>query len=312
MDEHPSPAGGRQAARPADLNLDVLREVLRDLGLEKSRLAKALVASLLWPTTQRFAWLAANFDGLVEERGLVAAARWIVPQLYSKVRVEANAEVPQDGPLLVASNHPGGGDGLLLASLLGRRDLKIVVSGLSILRSLRCTARHLIYVPRTGSERMLVIRQVIRHLREDGALLIFPSGSVDPDPDVLPGAERALDRWSPSLGVILRSVPQTQVQLSILSSIVKPDYVGNPLARLRGELRDRQKSAEMLQVIQQLYFPGSVRITARLSLSDAMNAGELHADDPAFLTQALIGRARRLLEQHQAGRPGGVAGATAA
>jgi hypothetical protein len=312
MDEHSQPDPSGQASRSADIHIDVIREILRDLGLEKTHVARALVGSVLWPTTQRFAWMAANFDQLVEEHGLVAAARWIVPQFYPKVRVEASAPVPESGPLLVASNHPGGGDGLVLASLLGRRDLKIVVSGLQLLRNLRCTTRHLIYVPRTGSERMLVIRQMVRHLRQNGALLVFPSGTVDPDPDVLPGAEKALDRWSPSLGIILRSVPQTKVQLSILSSVVKPDFIGNPLARWRGELRDRQKSAEMLQIIQQLYFPDSVRITARLSFSDAMDAEDLHSDDPVRMTRTLIRRARGLLEQHQASRPDNVAGAASA
>jgi len=292
--------------------MDLLREILRDLGLEKRRLTRAVLASLLWPTTQPFAWMAANFDRLVEERGIVAAARWVVPQLYQQIKVEVNAAVPESGPLLIASNHPGGVDGLVLASLLGRRDLKIVVSGMAILRDLRCAAKHLICVPRTGNERMLVIREIIRHLRGNGALLIFPSGNVDPDPDVLPGAESALERWSPSLGLILQSVPQTKVQLSILSGIVKPDFLANPLARLRAELRDRQKLAEMLQIIQQLHFPGSVRVTARLSLSAAMSIEELQGEDPIRLTRSLIRRAHQLLEQHQAGRPGGVSGTASA
>ncbi len=41
------------------------------------------------------------------------------------------------------------------------------------------------------------------------AVLIFPTGRIDPDPALSPEAVHDLGKWSPSIEIILRHVPQT-------------------------------------------------------------------------------------------------------
>jgi hypothetical protein len=140
---------------------------------------------------------------------------------------------------------------------------------------------------------------MIRHLRDGGSVLIFPSGNVDPDPAILPGADRALDGWSRSLDLLLRSVPETRVLLTIVSDVLLPSLALNPLTRLRKELRDRQKIAEFLQVSLQMILRWGPSLTARLSLGEPLGAADLqdraHGESP---THVLVDNAKRLLADH--------------
>jgi len=79
---------------------------------------------------------------------------------------------------------------------------------------------------------MVAIRAGIRHLRDGGALLIYPSGIVDPDPDLAPGLAESIDTWSGSLDVFLRRAPQTCVVPTIVSNVLSRRYFDNPLVRI--------------------------------------------------------------------------------
>jgi hypothetical protein len=96
-------------------------------------------------------------------------------------------------------------------------------------------------------------------------LLIFPSGRVEPDPAVLPGASQAMSNWSPSLEVILRRVPDAQVLITIASGVVSPHFLNHPLIRFWREKRDPQIVAEVLQIIIQMVFPNRVRLSPNIS-----------------------------------------------
>jgi hypothetical protein len=190
-------------------------------------------------------------------------------------------------------------DGLAIVASLERTDLKVVATDIPFVRGLPATARHLIYISLEPHARAGALRSVIGHLRDGGSVLIFPSGNVDPDPAVLPGAERALDGWSRSLDLIMRSVPETRVLLTIVSDVLLPALVRNPLTRLRTELRDRQKLAEFLQVSMQMLLRWGPALTARLSLSEPLRALELQAEEAGLTpTRALVENAKRLLAEH--------------
>jgi hypothetical protein len=58
---------------------------------------------------------------------------------------------------------------------------------------------------------------------------------------------------------------------------------------------------EFGQVLQQLFFPGSLYLSPRLSFAPPVTLDELRADSPAGrLLPALIGREKRLLAEHLA------------
>ncbi len=57
---------------------------------------------------------------------------------------------------------------------------------------------------------MAAARSGIRHLQNGGALLLFGTGLIDPDPAVYPGAEKEIENWSPSIDLFLRHVPECE------------------------------------------------------------------------------------------------------
>ncbi len=290
------------AAKVQVLRRQSTDEVMKARGLTPNGRTRAVLAPLLYRPATRFSEIAADFDRRVSEEGLVEAARWALGALWAKVVVSLREAVPQEGPLLIAANHPGTVDGLAIAATVGRPDLKIVASGLPFLRSLPRTAQHLIYATRDPHQRMGVVRAMVRQLKQGGAVLVFPSGKVDPDPAVLPGAEEALNTWSPSAGLVLRAVPETKVVVGVVSGVLSERHLQHPIVRLGREIRQKQLLAEMLQVIRQMLTQTGEMLTARLSLDVPVAASQLmrHNLGAADLTQALVQRARALLREHLA------------
>lgn len=283
----------------AELSRTLQQEIWKALGLSPDTRLQHLFRPVIGPPVRRFAQLAADFDRTVAESGFLEAIRGVLPRFVSGLEVAGQSHLPTSGPLLVVANHPGGADALAVAASLPRNDLKLVVSALPFIRELPNSARHLIYTARLDThQRMEVVRSAIRHLREGGALLIFPRGVVEPDPEVLPGASESLADWSPSLGIIARSVPQLEIVTAIVSGVLSRTSLRNPIAKLRKEPRERQKLAEILQLIQQMLFPRRMVVNARLSFGSPLSAAELYDQDARSITQQVVDRARKLLDDH--------------
>jgi hypothetical protein len=254
----------------------------------------------MWPPAQRFAELASNFDRQVANGGICEAARWILPRFCQSIDCTQEREIPTEGPLLVLSNHPGGVDGLLIAAALPRDDLKIVASGVPFIRGLPHTGNSLIYSSHDTHARMSVIRQMIRHLKADGSVLIFPSGTVDPDPSLILGAAQALRDWSPSVSLLIRKVPQVRVVVGMVSGVLSPASLRNPLIRLRHGQRQRQKLAEFLQISRQLFFPRSVSISPKITLGKLLSFEDILVDGRDAIRCMIESEANRLLHLHTA------------
>ncbi len=247
----------------------------------------------------RFARVADKFDRYVAEFGFREAAMRILP-VFAKGFEARNVEnVPREGPLLITSNHPGTCDSLVIAASIPRPDLKIVAADNPFIASVRHAAENLIYTTLDVHERMMVVRKVIRHLQDGGAVLIFPSGSIDPDPALSLQASDDLGNWSPSLELMLRRVPQTRVLLTIVSGVLSAHWRRNLFIRMLGDDHKQRSVAEVLQVIQQMIFPNSVNVTPRLSFANPLTTDELAAKGQRIM-DAMIERARCLLEDHMA------------
>ena len=176
----------------------------------------------LWFPAHRFASLAVTFDGYIGEYGLTRGCSAHDLEICAVILRRGNVEnIPREGPLLITSNHPGTIDSLVITANIPRPDLKIVATGIPFVQNLRNAADHLIYTPRKGiHERMIVVRSAIRHLQDGGAVLIFPSGRIDPDPALSPEEAKELGRWSHSVELMLEQVPQTQVLLTVISDVL--------------------------------------------------------------------------------------------
>jgi putative hemolysin len=181
----------------------LLEEIYKLFGATQEALSGKALHALFRRPTLRLAALSAEFELRAREFGLPEASRWMVQHFVQEVRIKREAEIPERGPLLITSNHPGMVDGFIVADVLPRPDLKIVVSNLPFFTSLQALREHVIYTTKQTHERLTVVRKAIRHLRSGGALLIFPGGDIEPDPAVLPGMRSALDRWSSSIEIMI-------------------------------------------------------------------------------------------------------------
>jgi 1-acyl-sn-glycerol-3-phosphate acyltransferase len=248
----------------------------------------------------RFASLAVTFDTYVAEYGLREAAQRILSNFITHFEARNLENIPREGPLLITSNHPGTIDSLVITANIPRPDLKIVATGIPFIESLRNAADHLIYTPRKGiHERMIVVRSAIRHLQDGGAVLIFPSGQIDPDPALSPVEAKEFRRWSHSVELMLERVPQTQVLLTVISDVLSARWRWNPLVRLMGDDLKQRSVAEVLQVIQSIVLPGLNRVAPRLTFSNPLTTDELAETDHPMLDE-MIERARCLMEDHLA------------
>ena len=121
--------------------------------------------------------------------------------------------IPEKGPLIVVANHPFGAiEGMILVQLLALRrpDAKIMANFL--LERIPDLREHFIFVDPFGSDssaraNLKGIRNCIGHVKEGGALGIFPSGEVS-HLNLMKG-QITDPQWSPSVaGIIKRSEAQ--------------------------------------------------------------------------------------------------------
>ena len=129
---------------------------------------------------------------------------------------------------------------------------------------------------------------------------MFPSGRVDPDPACLPGAPEAMSSWSSSIELFLKKVPHVKVLPTIVSGVLSPKFLNNPLIRAWRGIRDPQAAAEVVQVIIQMLFPQKVRLVPRISFGVAKTREELNslcAEGKDTLT-SIIDEAKQLLSEH--------------
>ena len=94
------------------------------------------------------------------------------------------SRIPKKGPLVIVANHPHGlVDGMVLAELIGtvRTDYKILTR--SLLTGVKQIDKFMIPVPFDHEENALqksleMRRFAMKHLENDGVLVLFPSGKV--------------------------------------------------------------------------------------------------------------------------------------
>jgi hypothetical protein len=276
----------------------ILDEVFVAFGSEPQGWPRKWLWPPFWPAAYTFGKILESINSNVERLGVQEAARLLLPRFVKGYQAEGVEQIPLEGPLIVASNHPGAYDSVVILASLPRPDVKIVVSDVPFLRELPALDSHFIYTLAQAHGRMTTVRGMLRHVQEGGAVLIFASGLVDPDPAVLPDASQALEQWSPSLDLVLRKTPETRIVPTIVSGVLSPACLHSWLTRLQSEEWKKRKLAEFLQVIQQLIFKREFGLTPKVSFGAAKTATELLADGGSSLLGAIIGQAQGLLQTH--------------
>ena len=278
-----------ETARKAELILDELFKAFR---LPQHGLARQLLEPLVRRPAQSFARLFGEIEQAELDNGLVAAARRGLRDFTRLVKVSGNESIPAKGPLLIVSNHVGAFDVLVILSQLLRNDLKAIASDVPFLHAFPVLYQHLIFTNFQPDSGMQAARQALRHLKDGGALLLFASAGIDPDPALdSQAARQELNNWKPSLDIFLRQVPETQVVVSIVRGVVARRWAKHPLTRIGRRPIDKRRIAEMLQIIEQLVFPGKLLMEPHIQFAPPLTPAELEGD-PRL---ALIRRGDELL-----------------
>jgi 1-acyl-sn-glycerol-3-phosphate acyltransferase len=260
-------------------------ELLEAFGLGSGTRTLDLLARV---PAERLARQVATYDEIVGESGLAAGGAWALGRMARGIEVEGRGNVPVKGPILITANHPGLADSLALFTTVPRKDLRVVAAEKPFLAALPNTSRYLIPVSESSSERLGAVRTAARHLKRGGAVLTFPGGKIEPDPAVLPGARDALERWSESLDLFARLVPDLTVVPAVVSGVLSPTALRNPLIFVRRRRRDREWLAATLQMLT----PALRNVTTRVVFGEPVRAEEVTNGN---VREAVLGETRRLI-----------------
>lgn len=289
---------------PADLTADLTRflsaEMAHALGITPEGRLHRLLHPLFRLPAFRFARLLAAADASVADHGFSAGAGWLAQQLAWPALIYGQEHAPTSGPVLLMSNHPGAYDSLVLIQALRRDDILVVISPIRALMRLPHSADHFVQVKRGQGHATTRLNLARDHLLAGGAVLIFPTGVVDPDPAFLAGAAAALEKWSSSIGLLLQAAPETQALTAIVSHVLSPRWLRSPLVRWQVDGPGRRRLAEFFQ-ISQLVLTGQQRpVAPRLSFAPPIRATALGVGDltPAQIRDRLAAQARDLLATH--------------
>ena len=248
---------------------------------------RSLLELLSSVPARRLAEQVATYDDIVGEAGLPAGGSWALRRMAREVAVEGAAGVPGEGPLLVVSNHPGLADAVALFAATPRGDLRVIAAERPFLAALPNTSEALIPVSDDPNGRSRAVRAAARHLRASGAVITFPGGRIEPDPAVLSGAAEALADWSGSVDLFARLVPNLTVVPAVVSGVISPSALRNPVALVRRDPRDRRWLSATLQML----VPALRDVTTRVGFGPP-----LRADGGGPVSRRVVEEARHLIE----------------
>jgi hypothetical protein len=275
-------------------------QIMRVMGLKHPNwVTRSLYPIFLLPA-RRISRLIVELDREIPQKGFCPAVEKFLGNFVSHVELNGVENIPKQGPLMVICNHPAAYDVVILAAAIQREDLKILASDIQIVQMLPHIAEHVIPVPYHLPSRLQTVRASIRHLRDGGAIFLFPRGNVEPDPAISPGAEESLSNWSPSVELFLRSVPQTASVVAIASGVLSAKWFRNPLVNRWKKYEQRQKVAEILQLATQLLVGTKPGAIPKVSFSSPLMIDDLggEAAGEGELLTSLTARARELLQKH--------------
>lgn len=229
-------------------------ELAKAFALPQTRQVKALIRTIFGRATLIAAEIGIGLDHTVAEGGLSAGARWLLPRFVKSHKACGVENIPQSGPLVIASNHPAFVDSVVISAYINRPDYKVIIGDIPFFKHLPNLSKHAIYAPEDDetSRRMLVIRKSIRHLKDGGALLIFPRGGIEADPAFMPNADGEFHQWSRSLEIFMQRVPGLQTLMTIVSGVISQSAFRHPITWFRKARPDRQRLAFFYQFIRQM------------------------------------------------------------
>jgi hypothetical protein len=279
------------------LHESLLLELIRAMALPQTRSVRSLIRLVFGRASLKVAKMALDIDREIGQNGTGAGAPLLLPSFVAGYGACGQEIIPSKGPLLIVSNHPASYDGVVILAFVNRMDFKVMIGEIPPYRYLPNISQHAIFSPPVKNTygRMQTVRNAIQHLRDGGALLIFPRGGIEPDPVFMPDPDSEFHRWSRSLEIFLQRVPQTRVLVTIVSGVIARDAMLHPITWFRTQRPDRQRLAFMYQIIRQILSGKELfGLTPRVTFGEILSGAEFHCILPE-----IEGSARRTLIRHQ-------------
>lgn len=269
-------------------------DLLSAFGLGRVRYVpygRRVLELLLRVPARRLAGQISTYDRIVGESGLAAGGSWALERMARQKTIEGLDSLPESGPVLFVSNHPGLADAVALFAAIPRPNLKVLAAERPFLSALPNTSRYLMTVDEDSPGRLGLVRRAARHLQQGGSVLTFPGGRIEPDPAVLPGADVALDRWSSSVELFVRLTPDLTVVPVAVSGVISAAALRNPLVHLRRGREDQRWLAATIQML----VPRLRNVTTRVTFGEPVKAEESGEQ----VSRAVSDEMRRLIRNHQ-------------
>ena len=263
-----------------------LQDLIDAFGWQNNAPFAAVARRVFHRPAEEFARQILRFDDETAERGLVEAARRTERLHARDVRVYGSQLLPRGG-FLALSNHPGLTDTLALFAALGRNDLRVIALHRPFLVSLVKVSRQLYFLTDSPQDRVGLIRKVSNHLKNGGAVLSFPAGRTEPDPDAYGGAEDSLGGWIDSASLFARLVPGIPIVPVCVRGVTWAKAARHPAARLRQAPGDRRLLASAFQILWQTVF-WRPPITIRIQIGRPIYAGHHDHRQPLDLHHAVV------------------------
>jgi hypothetical protein len=186
-------------------------------------------------------------------------------------------------------------DTLCLFAALRRLDLRIIALRRPFLQALPNISRHLIFLSDDPVDRMGAVRKASSHLRNGGAVLTFPAGEIEPDPDVYEGAYKSLDGWLDSAGIFIRFAPETKIVPILVRNVLWDKAVLHPLTRLRSGREERERLGASFQLLIQVLFDVAP-VTVKVQVAPPIGLSEIGSTETAAIHAFVLARMRTLVQ----------------
>lgn len=298
----------KEAALTDLLTDNLIYEITKALALPQTPGIRKMILRLAGRAIRQFTELASQLDCVIGRDGLAGGARWLLPRFVKGCSAQGVENIPPAGPLVVASNHPASMDSVVISAYIARRDYKVIIGEIPFFRNLPNIRENAIFAPEPADTigRMQVIRDVIRHLENDGAILIFPRGQIEPDPAWMPHPDAGFDHWSRSLEIFLKRVPHTRVLVTIVSGVISKAAMRHPITWFRKARPDRQRLAFMYQFVRQMLAEQEVfGLSPRVTFGRPLCADAGQPANRQHLLETITRTAQHVLQTHVTPSPSG-------
>jgi hypothetical protein len=132
-------------------------------------------------------------------------------------------------------------------------------------------------------------------LRAGGAVLTFPAGQIEPDPDIYEGAVDSLKSWMDSAGVFVRLAPDTVILPVLVRNVIWDKIAKHPFLKVKKTRDEREKLAAALQLLAMVMW-NIKPVTVTVQIGKPINPKELGTRDTQIIHQSLLTEMKYLIE----------------